>query len=269
MSDNPLGKSVSYTDRYSPELLFRIPRSKGRIGLGIKAPVSFDGVDRWSCYEVSWIGSHGIPQVGIATISYSARSEWIVESKSLKLYLGSLNFKVFESVSVVEELIRNDLESVLGADSQLLVSVLLPSEWSSQKLVLPDEQCIDQLVIEREAPARLVCQNEVVEEGLYSNLLRSLCPVTSQPDWGTIRIVYRGKRLQPESLLAYLLAHRSYEGYHEECCERIFSAIESCCSPEKLWVGCYYTRRGGIDINPERWLNGTSRPTLVGRLPRQ
>lgn len=270
MQDNPLGKAINYTDVYSPSLLFPIARSQGRLGLGIKDPVPFDGVDRWSCYEVSWLADNGLPQVGIATISYSALSTNIVESKSLKLYLGSLNFKVFENVSDLENLIACDLLTVLGAESGVVVSVLRPSEWQSQRVVIPKEECIDTETVEREAAARLVADEErIVEEALYSDLLRSLCPVTSQPDWGTVRIAYTGNKINRASLLAYLIAHRSYQGYHEECCERIFSAIKACCNPKKLWVGCFYTRRGGIDINPERWLEGTARPNLLGRLPRQ
>lgn len=269
MSENPLGKVVAYTDRYSAELLFPIPRSQGRIGLGIKDPLPFEGIDRWMCYELSWLNSDGIPQVGIGTISYSARSSHIIESKSLKIYLGSLNFMSFESVAALESLIQRDLGRALGDTAIVSVTILLPDQWGSQRIVSPSEECIDSLTVERTASARLIAEDVVVEEQLYSNLLRSLCPVTSQPDWGTVRILYKGKKISRTSLLGYLIAHRSHQGYHEECCERIFSAIKSCCNPEKLWVGCFYTRRGGIDINPERWLPDTFRPTLRGRLARQ
>jgi 7-cyano-7-deazaguanine reductase len=265
---NPLGKTVPYSAEFDPKLLFPIDRAEARVRIGIKGSLPFEGVDRWTCYEMSWLDSDGTPKVGIATIEYPADTPCLVESKSLKLFLGSMNFTRYESKSEVESVIIRELSQVLKSES-VSVTVALPDEWMKMGIVNYLGDSIDDRVVNKDLSTQLRSGLEIVEETLYSNLLRSLCPVTSQPDWGTLVIKYRGQRLDRDSLMTYLTAHRSYQGFHEECCERIFSDVIGACAPESLWVGCFYTRRGGLDINPERWLPGTKRHQLIGRLPRQ
>ncbi|MEM9909132.1 MAG: NADPH-dependent 7-cyano-7-deazaguanine reductase QueF, partial [Cyanobacteria bacterium P01_D01_bin.44] len=103
------------------------------------------------------------------------------------------------------------------------------------------------------AAAHLHCTSEPVQEQLYSHVLRSLCPVTSQPDWATVVVRYRGPKLDRSSLFHYLVTYRNHQGFHEECCERIFTDILSACAPTELAVGCYFARRGGIAISPIRY----------------
>lgn len=95
---------------------------------------------------------------------------------------------------------------------------------------------------------------------LHSHLLKSNCPVTGQPDWASIVIHYRGRPLQRESLLRYLVAFRSHQDFHENCVERIFCDIAATCGPERLSVYARYTRRGGLDINPFRSTEVGERP---------
>lgn len=265
---NPLGKSVSYSDVFDPRLLFPIERREARVRLGLKATLPFVGLDRWTCYELSWLDMRGVPQVAIATIEYPAVTTRLVESKSLKLFLGSMNFTKFPDGNAVAAAIRAELSSLLESDA-IRVSLVSPDDWRSLCICQPPGESIDSEDSNREGSLQLRAGNEIVEETLYSNLLRSLCPVTSQPDWGTLVIQYRGRQLERSSLMTYLIAHRSYQGFHEECCERIFSDVLGVCAPSSLWVGCFYTRRGGLDINPERWLPGTERPVMAGRLARQ
>ena len=265
---NPLGKTIQFSNEFDPKLLFPIDRAEARVRLGIKGTLCFEGSDRWTCYELSWLDSQGTPRVGIVTIEYPADTPCLVESKSLKLFLGSMNFTRYEDRQEVESVIKRELAPVLKSD-RVEVSVALPNEWLNMELTNNLGESIDDRLINRDASAQLRASSEIVEETLYSNLLRSLCPVTSQPDWGTVVINYRGRRLDRESLMTYLTAHRSYQGFHEECCERIFGDVLGACSPEALWIGCFYTRRGGLDINPERWLPGTTRYQIAGRLPRQ
>jgi 7-cyano-7-deazaguanine reductase len=92
----------------------------------------------------------------------------------------------------------------------------------------------------------------IVEEDLYTHLLRSLCPVTQQPDFGSVSVHYRGPRIDPASLLRYVVSFRQHEDFHEACVERMFADISRCCKPERLSVYAHYQRRGGIDINPYR-----------------
>lgn len=266
--NNPLGKNVPYGDAVDESLLFPIERAPSRTRLNVREPLPFEGFDRWTAFEVSWLDRDGIPQVGIATISYPASSPMIVESKSLKLFLGGFNFTKFGSLADVELAVAHALKQKLSCDG-VMVSILPPERWHESVVAPPPGVSVDRSSIDSSQDFRLHSIDEEVEETIHSNLLRSLCPVTAQPDWGTVAIHYRGRRLSHASLVGYLLSHRSQQGYHEECCELIFMDLLSVLSPTKLWVGCFYTRRGGIDINPERWLSGTERPQVGGRLARQ
>lgn len=265
---NPLGKNVPYGDSVDESVVFPIDRAPSRTRLNVREPLPFEGVDRWTAFEVSWLDEAGIPQVGIATIEYSASSPMIVESKSLKLFLGGFNFTKFASLGDVEMAIGQSLRRKLECDG-LTVSIAPPERWHESAVVSPPGVCVDRSMIDSTQDFRLRSLEEEVEETIHSNLLRSLCPVTAQPDWGTVAIHYRGRKLSHASLVGYLLSHRSQQGFHEECCELLFMDLMSTLSPTKLWVGCFYTRRGGIDINPERWLPGTERPSIGGRLARQ
>jgi 7-cyano-7-deazaguanine reductase len=268
MNSNPLGKKTPYSDVFDPEVLFPIERAQSRIQLGIRMPLPFEGIDRWRCYELSWLDAEGVPQLGIATIEYPAHSEWIVESKSLKLFLGSMNFTRYRSAREVEDVITQHLEQRLGTDA-VAVSIILPDTWAQCTFQALPGESVDQAQYASGGTVRLRASEEVVQETLHSNLLRSLCPVTAQPDWGSVVIRYKGAKLDHSSLLGYLIAHRSYQGFHEECCERMFVDIVEACNPSELWIGCFYTRRGGIDINPERWIPGSERVDMMGRLVRQ
>lgn len=265
---NPLGKSIPYGDSVDESVLFPIERGPSRTRLNVRDPLPFEGVDRWTAFEVSWLDAGGIPQVGIATISYPASSSMIVESKSLKLFLGGFNFAKFPSLAGVEGAIGEALRRRLGCE-ELVVSIAPPEKWGEARIVEPPGLCVDRAQIDSAHDFRLRSLDEECDETIHSNLLRSLCPVTAQPDWGTVAIRYRGRKLSHASLVGYLLSHRSQQGYHEECCELLFMDLLSALSPTQLWVGCFYTRRGGIDINPERWLPGTEPLRLGGRLARQ
>ena len=268
MNGNPLGKSTGYSDVFDPALLFPIARAQSRAQLGIKDPLPFQGLDRWTCYELSWLSVEGIPQVGIASFEYPASTANLIESKSFKLFLGSINFTRYGSTQEVADALLGPLRDLLGTD-EVSIDIVEPREWAGMRLVSPPGVCVDSSELKSDDPGRLRKAEEIVSEVVHSHLLRSLCPVTSQPDWGTVVIAYRGAKLEHASLVSYLRAHRSHQGFHEECCELLFTDIMAALAPTSLWVGCFYTRRGGLDINPERWLTGTPRLALGGRLARQ
>lgn len=252
--NNPLGQTTTYPSSYDAGLLFPIPRKHSRAELGISDPLPFRGYDAWRAYELSWLNNLGKPVVAVGEFLFPVTSENLVESKSLKLYLNSLNQERFESLEAVEAVIARDL----GAAAQCRIIVKL---WRLQEaestLATPDGCCLDSLDIAPEtytpAPQLLTTdQRQQVAETLYSDLFRSNCPVTSQPDWGTVVIRYDGQGIDHASLLRYLVSFRNHEGFHEECAERIFRDLQAQCAPRSLSVAINFLRRGGLEINPVR-----------------
>jgi len=249
----PLGKEVEYKDKYDPELLYPISRQIARKGLSISPPRPFYGFDIWNCYEVSWLNAKGKPEVRILEITIPAISANIVESKSLKLYLNSFNNTNFSNEAEVKELIKSDLSRILKSDIQLSLNSL--EEYNHKPLSSFNGQSLDNYDIDFRHPnplLKLASNANKVSEILYSNLLRSNCPVTRQPDWASVQISYSGLQLNHEALLTYIVSFRNHNEFHEHCVERMFCDIITVCNPEHLTVYARYTRRGGIDINPIR-----------------
>jgi 7-cyano-7-deazaguanine reductase len=257
--DAPLGKTSENPNSYSPEILFPIPRLENRQTLGLSDlnKLPFFGIDIWNAYEISWLGNSGKPEVAIAQIQTPAESPFIFESKSLKLYLNSLNYARFGSIEDVQSIVSNDLSKAAGA--KVSVKLTGPELWSKLKFKEFEGKLLDRLNIDIDpnlGPDSSWLSAKVdespVEETLISNLLRSNCPVTGQPDWASIEIHYVGPEINEEGLLRYLIAFRQHQEFHEHCVEKIFCDIKSMCKPSKLSVYARYTRRGGIDINPFR-----------------
>ncbi len=254
---SPLGKSSDYVATYSPHLLFPIPRAPKWAELGLTAEtLPYQGVDLWNCYELSWLLPSGKPVVAIGEFEIPADSPNIIESKSFKLYLNSLNQSVFESREALLELISAGLSAAAGKPVRVRLRPL--DEVAAEGVATLPGRCIDELDVAIEHydhphPELLACDAErMVEESLHSHLLKSNCPVTGQPDWGSVVVEYRGAALQPESLLAYLVSFRQHADFHEQCVERIFLDLQRLLQPEKLTVYARYVRRGGLDINPYR-----------------
>ncbi|PIE37233.1 MAG: NADPH-dependent 7-cyano-7-deazaguanine reductase QueF [Gammaproteobacteria bacterium] len=270
-SDLLLGQQVASPERYSPDILTPIPRALGREGL---SSTEFNGLDVWYAWELSWLNEQGIPQVRVGRFCMDARSPNIVESKSLKLYLNALNNERYRNDATVIALIESDLGSAVGAAVTVELFAVDDQVLAPQT---PQGLCIDGLApgdTPRAPVADCLCVEEsagMIEQALYSHLLRSLCPVTGQPDWATLTVAYRGKPIEQSALLAYVLSYRCHQGFHEQCVEQIFADIDARCRPEALLVQANYTRRGGLDINPARWKNWKQQGigALNGRLARQ
>ena len=270
-SVNPLGKSVDYVDSYSPQLLCSIDRRLSRNKLGIaEGELPFVGVDIWNAYELSWLNHKGKPEVALAEFRFCCESEAIIESKSFKLYLNSLNQVRFDHSDQLRETLLKDLAEKAQGDVDLcLYSVEDDAAFAISKL---QGDCLDDLDISIDSyqpdPELLSIDHSTkVDEQLYSHLLRSLCPVTGQPDWGSIVIEYRGAKVNREGLLKYLVGYRQHQEFHEQCVERIFTDFMTCCGPDHLSVYARYVRRGGLDINPFRSTRGTE--IVNARLLRQ
>ncbi len=271
-TDIPLGREVAYPSHYDAGLLFPIPRTLGRAEIGIDTgvdaqPLPFIGHDRWHAYELSWLDARGKPVVATATLAVPAASPMLIESKSLKLYLNSLNAARFQTAERVRDTLAADLSRVAGAT--VAVDFGLPPFAVGDDAVLIDALDLD---IDDYGPpnaAYLALDGDAaVEETLRSDLLKSNCPVTGQPDWAGVRIAYRGARIDRAGLLRYLVSFRDHAEFHEQCVERIFVDVMARCRPQALSVEARYTRRGGLDINPWRATPGTP-PPAAGRDERQ
>jgi len=251
-----LGKTVAYQDHYDPTLLFPIARGPARLEIGVPDPLPFFGADLWNAYELSWLTPRGKPQIALASFVVPADSPNIIESKSFKLYLGSFAQSAYESVDAVREVIRRDVSAACGASVQ--VKLTQPFEFGSLALDELDGTPLDRLDLDadiyRPAPELLKAdKNQApIDETVFSNLLKSNCPVTGQPDWGSVQVRYVGPPIDHAGLLRYIISYRSHTGFHEQCVERIFMDILRQCEPVKLAVYARYTRRGGLDINPFR-----------------
>ena len=284
-----LGESTSYPKTYQPDTLYAIPRSMGRNEINWQQDKLAVGVDWWHAFEVSWLNNQGISQMAIARFSIPASSPNIVESKSLKLYLNSLNFTEFDNWEAVQQTIAKDLSACVGAEVGValfeLDAISSGSESDTGFLIAhPQGKCIDNALdglahkvsLVEHPDASLLSSTDLLstdhedtasdteklgaeklsiekEYQLYSNLLRSNCPVTNQPDWGTLSIeISTSHAIDEAKLLSYILSFRQHNGFHEQCVEQIFADLSQRYLPSKLMVRAWYTRRGGIDINPCR-----------------
>ena len=251
-----LGKPAPYIDHYDASLLFPIPRAQQRLKLGVPDAVPFFGADMWTAYELSWLNLRGKPQVALAYITVPCESPCIVESKSFKLYLNSFTNTKFADARDVRERIRADMSAATGAG--IGIKTIGPELFDREPIHEMDGLNLDRLDVEcmhyTPAPELLFAEfDEVpVTETLTSNLLKSNCLVTGQPDWGSVQISYSGPQINQEGLLQYLVSFRNHNEFHEHCVERIFMDVWTRCKPVKLSVYARYTRRGGLDINPFR-----------------
>jgi 7-cyano-7-deazaguanine reductase len=267
---NPLGRTTAYPEQYSPGLLYAIARTGNREALGLGVDLPFHGTDIWNAWELTWLDNDGLPQVGTAEFRVPASSPNIIESKSLKLYLNSFAMTRYASTSDIAETIEQDLGDAAGAD--VAVRVQRPSETDAAAVEQLPGDCLDDQRIsceayEVDATVLSADAGNIVSEDLNSHLLRSLCPVTSQPDTGSLLVSYTGPCIDRTGLLRYIVSYRRHQDFHETCVERMFLDIQAHCHPEKLTVYARYQRRGGIDINPFRTNHETDVPNL--RLWRQ
>ena len=267
-------QTTDYPTEYSPETLYPIARSIGRDAIGWQDDKLKVGVDWWQAFEMSWLNSQGISQVAIARFGIPASSPFIVESKSLKLYLNSINFTEFSGWDDVQALIAKDLSACVQAEVTVELFDLnddLNDKATGLLIAQPEGVCIDEalanssekVALTEHPDASLLAKNESdlrdseKEVGknfsFYSNLLRSNCPVTNQPDWGTLAVsISSEKPVNSANMLRYILSFRQHNGFHEQCVEQIFADLSQYYQPSTLMVRAWYTRRGGIDINPCR-----------------
>jgi len=252
--DSPLGRATRYPDAYDPGLLYPVERAPQRDALGLAGALPFGGADHWTAWEVGWQDAERRPRAGIATFAVPCESPRIVESKSVKLWLASLNHAAFATPADLRLALARDLSAAIGV--AIDVALDLPDTWHRHARRDLDGESIDDLP---PAPPpglpdhRLLrASGPVVDETLVTHGFRSVCPVTGQPDYATIAIRCRGPRIDRAALVAYLSGFRRHPGFHEHCVERIFVDVQCSCQPAALRVEARFTRRGGVDINPVR-----------------
>ena len=267
-----LGKHSAYVDQYDADLLFPIPRvgKREEIGLPAGKALPFMGADLWTGFELSWLNRRGKPQVALLQVQIPCETPNIIESKSFKLYLNSFNNTQFASEEVVRDTIFADVNEAVWRGAPVVqasvgVRLVLPEQWDTERVQALQGTYLDRLDCEcthytlTPELLKTVPDEGLVTETVVSNLLKSNCLVTGQPDWGSVQISYSGMQIEHEGLLRYLVSFRNHNEFHEQCVERIFMDIMRQCKPSKLSVYARYTRRGGLDISPFR----TSYPQAV------
>ncbi|KAF0806154.1 7-cyano-7-deazaguanine reductase [Alcanivorax xiamenensis] len=256
LKDAPLGQTSDYVDQYAPELLYPVPRALARESLALEnGALPFQGEDLWTGYELSWLDQGGKPRVALAEIRVPCTSDNIIESKSLKLYLNSFANSRYTDADAVREIITADLGKVAG--EKVTVRILSLGDAAAQPVWHGDGVCVDELdltidTFAYDAALLTAGTGEDHQGELYSHLLRSHCPVTNQPDWGTVVVRYEGRPIDPAGFLRYVVSLRNHQGFHEQIVEQMFVDLQRQCAPAKLSVLGRFTRRGGLDINPFR-----------------
>ncbi len=255
MDKIPLGKTVEFPEEYAPAVLCAIPRAESRSALGLQSDLPFQGEDIWNAWELTWLASGGTPAVGTAVIRINATSPNLIESKSLKLYLNSFAMTRHTNPQELTRVIVGDLSRNAGLEVD--VSITPACDSTTDTIEKFPGECIDTVEIgavptDVDAAMLATDTGDCVTETLYSHLLRSNCPITNQPDSGSILIRYRGQPIDRQALLTYLVSFRRHNDFHEACVERIFVDIKKYCEPSELTVYARYNRRGGLDINPFR-----------------
>ena len=268
LANAPLGHTVTYPKRYDASVLFAIDRATNRASLG--SLPAWHGADIWTAYELSWLNPKGKPVVATGAFTFAQNTPRLVESKSFKLYLNSFNESRFEHIDHVKETLQRDLSEACGGDLQIDLELIQPAQQVVCQAMAGEN--IDSLDVEishyHPTPGLLRCDSScITSETLTSDLLKSNCPVTGQPDWGSVQISYTGPKINREALLQYIVSLRQHNEFHEHCVETLYCDIWRECAPEALTVYARYTRRGGLDINP--WRSSHAVQVDNRRTPRQ
>lgn len=250
----PLGRVSQYPNKYDSSLLFPIARCESRDAF-ITGKLPFFGVDVWNAWELTWLRRDDMPVIATLEIRVPATTPQIIESKSLKLYLNSFAMSQFDNSDAVTRTIATDLSSCTQGDVEVYLQQ--SGDFAANSFSSAPGTCIDSTTVAASGwiidPTILSADNsDIVDEQLHSHLLRSLCPVTAQPDIGSLFVHYKGPRIDRETLLQYIVSFRQHNDFHEACIERMYVDILQQCDPQQLSVFARYQRRGGIDINPYR-----------------
>jgi 7-cyano-7-deazaguanine reductase len=261
LEESTLGKTVEQPRTYSPALLVRVPRSENRDKYGIKNDyLPFTGTDVWNCYEISFLYPNGFPFTGVAKLSYPCSTLFHVESKSLKLYLNSFNMHIVENSITFESIVTKDISNLLEHSVSFATFAYDTSTPLHPKPIyvnldhfLLDPADTTFTVYKEDSSLLKATQAPLRLYKWKTSILRSNCKVTHQPDFGDLYLHYKSNMyIDPTSFLKYIVSFRDEWHFHEEVIEMIYKRINELIHPTELLVMGFYTRRGGIDINPIR-----------------
>ena len=191
------------------------------------------GVDYWNAYEFSFIDSNRHPVLKVVEIVIPASSPRTVESKSLKLYLNSFYKKKFENEADVLLKITKDLSRLTKSE--------VKAKFIKKFSIEPKSLNLNATVLKFTKPKLPIC---------FSGF-RSICPVTSQPDFANIYI-YTDQKIHVGWLKSYLISFKEKGEFHEQCIEDMLYALIDKYPDSSFEVCGRFMRRGGIDINPIR-----------------
>ncbi|CAB5226460.1 7-cyano-7-deazaguanine reductase [uncultured Caudovirales phage] len=277
-----LGSSASYavyTEQFDPSLLNPMPRHLARDGWGIKSDM-FVGFDTWHCHEATFLLNNGVPVAGTVKYVYPADSEFMVESKSAKLYMNSFDMckmgdTVDEAIKNYENQIATDLTNVIGKE----VKVKFFKSGSVGLFPLNDYTDLYDIVnktrnIEitdysaKENHLKFVSRPDggtLCDNKYFTNALRSRCRHTKQKDTGAayINIITKGTSVDPISLFKQIVSLREVNEFHEFCAEKLLTSIMEHEEVVDCVVTLLYSRRGSLDINPSRASNKHLLPKLL------
>ncbi|MDP6024838.1 MAG: NADPH-dependent 7-cyano-7-deazaguanine reductase QueF [Pseudomonadales bacterium] len=250
------GGNTEYLTTYKPGLLTSIPRIEQRSALGItEEALPFGGMDFWNAFEFSWLNNKGKPEVAVAQFQVPCQSTNIIESKSLKFYLGSYSNTKFSNRAEVISNLESDL--TLAARAPVSVTLMASDQIQQNGLGVLMGQSLDHLDIDADEyywnPDFLKVESDtIVSDAVFTHLFKSICPLSGQPDFASVSIQYNGRNISHEGLLKYLISYRQHAEFSEQIVERIFVDIMNRCMPDRLTIQASFNRRGGIDINPYR-----------------
>ena len=224
MKTKVLGKKANKLNISGKSLLDRIPRNSKNIK---------EGIDIWNVYDFMFIDNKEVPHLKVLEIIVPSKSKFIVESKSMKLYLNSFYDVAFDNQAEILKKIKRDLKSLIKDEVELKFLNKFSAEPKNINL--------------NQSKGKTIQREKIIK----FNGFRSICPVTSQPDFANIYI-YSSDPLSRDWLLSYLTSFKDHGDFHEQCIESIFNTILTSFNPKHLEVAGRFQRRGGIDINPIR-----------------
>ena len=224
MTTKVLGKNAIQSSLKGIKILDNIERNQTGIRYGL---------DIWNIYDFLFRDKNNLPKLKVLEMSIPSSSKYIVESKSMKLYLNEFYNISFNKDSLLIEKIKTDLKKIVHSD----VRVRFINKFDPEPSYL---NINDTTLIKSKSNSLL-----------KFNGFRSICPVTSQPDFANVYI-YSDKQISIKWVREYLMSYQDQGDFHEQCIEAIYKDIYNEYKCAHLEVCGRFQRRGGIDINPIR-----------------
>lgn len=274
-----------YTDKFDPSQLNPMPRSAARSDWGITGE-EFVGYDVWHCHEATFLLNNGLPLAGTLKIVCSASSEFMVESKSFKLYLNTFDMckmgdTIQEAIANYENQVKEDVSKCIGADVEVyffqsgddeLFSGNPAIGYADLYRTISAEQLAEMTIDDYTAQNYYSVVDSTGQEGstskYFTNVLRSRCRHTKQKDTGTafFEITTHSGKVNPQELLKMIISLREVNEFHEFCAEKFYIELMKNPLIKECSVMLLYARRGSLDICPVRATRYTMIPgTLASK----